>query len=76
MKARAEVVGSDEDVVGSSAAVPEWVFGGDQVDGGGYESARVANRREAIDGAEVARHVNGDEEEISFVWVKRANFAC
>lgn len=75
MKARAEVVRSDEDVVGSSAAVPEWVFGGDEVDGGGYKSSRVANRREVVDGAEVARHVNWDEEEISFVWVKRANLA-
>nr|KYP51796.1 hypothetical protein KK1_026315 [Cajanus cajan] len=50
----AEVVGSDEDVVGSSGAVPERVLGGDEVDGGGYKRARVANCRKAINGAEVA----------------------
>ena len=75
METRAEVVGSDEDVVTSIAAVPERVLSGYEVDGGGNERARVTHRREAVDGAEVARNVNGDEEEISFIRVKRANLA-
>lgn len=35
----------------------------------------MTNRGEAIDGAEVARDVNGYEEEVSFVRVKGANLA-
>lgn len=68
-------MGSDEDVVTSVAAVPERVFRGHEIDGGGNKSARVPNRGEAVHGAEVAGNVNGDEEKISFVRVKRANLA-
>lgn len=35
VEASAEVVRSDEDVVGAEGAVPERVFGGDEVYGGG-----------------------------------------
>lgn len=76
VKACAEIVRSDEDVVRSSASVPEWVYGGDELHRGGNESACVANRWKTVNGAEVARHVDGDEEEISFVRVKGSNFAC
>lgn len=65
----------DEDVVGASAPVPEGVLRGDEADSGRDKGARVANRREAVDGAEIARHINGDEEKVSVVWVKRANLA-
>lgn len=34
----------------------------------------MTNRGEAINGAEVARDVNRDEEEVSFVRVKGSNF--
>jgi len=68
-------VGSDEDVVASLAAVPERVFRGHEVDGGGDNRTRVPNRGETVHGAEVARDVNGYEEKISFVRVKRANLA-
>jgi len=75
VETRAEIVRRDEDVVGASASVPEGVLRGDEVYRGRDEGARVANRGEAIHGAEVARHVNGDEEKVSVVWVKRANLA-
>lgn len=66
-------MGSDEDMVGASASVPERVIGGDEFHGGADEGAGVADRREAIDGAEVAGDVDRDEEEVSVVRVKGAN---
>lgn len=75
MKTCTEIMRSDENVVGSSASVPEWIFGGDEFNCGGDKSACMSNRRESVNGAEVARNVNGNEEEISFVRVKSSNIA-
>lgn len=69
VEAGAEVVGGHEDVIGAVGPIPERVFHPDVVNGGGNEGAGVAYRREAIDGAEVAGHVDGDEEEVGFVGV-------
>jgi len=75
VEARAEIMRGDENMVGAPAPVPERVLRGDEVDCGRDERARVANRGKAIDGAEVARDVNGYEEKVSFVRVKRAHLA-
>lgn len=70
MEASTEVVGSDEDVVSSLAPIPESVLGGNELHCRCNERPSVTNRREAINGAEVAGDVDGYEEKVSFVWVK------
>lgn len=42
MEARAEVMGSDEDVVGALSPVPKRVTVGEEIDGGAEERASVA----------------------------------
>lgn len=68
-------MGSDEHVVGASAPIPERVVGGDDVDGGGDEGTSVSDRREAIDGAEVAGHIDRDEEEVRVIGIKSSKLA-
>jgi len=75
VETRAEIMRRHKDVVGAPAPVPERVLRRDEVDRGRDEGARVPNRGEAVDGAEVARHVNGDEEKVSFVRVKSSHLA-
>lgn len=60
---------SDEDVVGALGPIPKRVLGLDELDGGGYESPGVTNGWESIDGAEIAGHVDRNEEEVGFVRV-------
>lgn len=64
-------MGCNEDVVGAPGPVPEGVLRGDELHGGGEQGPSVANSREAINGAEVAGNVNGDEEEIRLAGVER-----
>lgn len=71
MKARTEIMGRDQNVVGAAAAVPERKLGRNKRDGGGDERAGVANGGEAIDGAEVAGDINGDEEEVGLPRIER-----
>lgn len=70
MEASTIVVGSNKHVIGAVGSVPERVLRRDELNGGGNESASVANGGEPIHGAEVTGHINGDEEEVSFIRVK------
>lgn len=75
VEARAKIVRGDEDMVSSLRAVPEREVGGNKVDGGGDEGPSVADSREAINGAEIAGHVDRYKEKISFIRVKRPYIA-
>lgn len=68
-------MGCDEDVVGAEGSIPEREFVGDDFHGGGEQRPSVSDRRKAVDLAEVARDVDGDEEEVRFVRVKRPYIA-
>lgn len=67
---------SDEDVVGALGPIPKRVLGLDELDGGGYESPGVTNGWESIDGAEVAGHVDRNEEEVGLVRVNGQKVAA
>lgn len=73
MEASAKVMGSDEDVVGATAAIPKGEVGGDEINGGRNESTSMANSREAINCAKITGNINWNKEEISFIWVKCAH---
>ncbi|KAG6394008.1 hypothetical protein SASPL_144584 [Salvia splendens] len=47
-----------------------------KINSGGDEGAGVANGGEAIDGAEVAGDINGDEEKVGLPWLERANITA
>ena len=64
VKASAVVVGRHEDVVCAVVSFPEWKFCGDEVNGGGEETAGVTQRGESIKNAEIAGDVDGDEKKI------------
>lgn len=66
----------NEDMVGAAAAVPKGKLERDKINGGGDEGAGVADGGEAIDGAEVAGDVNGDEEEVGLPWLERADITA
>lgn len=75
METGSEVVGGDEDVVGAPGSIPERVLGGDEPDGRGYQTPCVPNCWEPIDGAEVARNVDGYEEKVSLIRIERSYMA-
>lgn len=66
----------DENMVGAAAAVPKGKLERNKINGGGDEGAGVADGGEAIDGAEVAGDVNGDEEEVGLPRLERPNVAA
>lgn len=70
MEASSVIVRGNEDMVGPIAAVPEWKLQRNELNRGREKSTCVADGREAINGAEIAGDVDGDEEEISLRWVK------
>lgn len=61
---------SNKNMVGAIGAIPKRIMRGNVRNGGGNEGTSMANGREAIDSAEVARNINRDEEEIGFKWIK------
>lgn len=70
VKASSVIVRGDKDVVSAETPIPEWQLGGDMLNRGCQKRACMSDGGEAINRAEVAGHVDGDEEEISFPWVK------
>lgn len=60
-------------MVAAERAVPEGEAGGEEGDGGGEKRASVRKSGEAVDGAEVAGDVDGDEEEVGGERIKGAN---
>lgn len=69
-------MGRHENVIGAAAAVPKRKLRRNKTDGGGDERAGMADGGEAINGAEVARNINWNEEEVGLPWIKRPNIAC
>lgn len=61
---------SNKNMVGTIGAIPKGVMRGNVGYGGGNKGTGMANGGEAINGAEVARNINRDEEKISFKWIK------
>ncbi|KAF1859420.1 hypothetical protein Lal_00010004 [Lupinus albus] len=59
-------MGSNEDMVGSFTSIPKLVLCGNELNCRSNERASVDDRRETIDGAEVARNINSIVE--SDVW--------
>ena len=57
-------------MVGAIGAIPKGIMGGNEGYGGGNERTGMTNGGEAINGAEVTRNINRDEEEIRFKWIK------
>lgn len=70
VKASSVIVRGDKDVVSAETPIPKRQLGGDMLNRGCQERACMSDGGEAIYGAEVAGHVDGDEEEISFPRVK------
>lgn len=69
VEARAKVVCSGEDVVRATSTIPKRVLSRDEVYGLLDEWSGVTNRWKAIDGAEIARNVDRDEEEVGLVGI-------
>lgn len=60
---------SGEDVVRATSTIPKRVLSRDEVYGLLDEWSGVTNRWKAIDGAEIARNVDRDEEEVGLVGI-------
>lgn len=71
VKTSAVIVRCNEHVVGAASPVPKRELRRNEMDGGGEELSRVADGGEAVGRAEIAGHVNGDEEEIRFIRIVR-----
>lgn len=68
-------MGRHENMIGATAAVPKRELRRDKINCGGDEGACVADGGEAINGAEVARDINGDEEEVRLRWIESPDIA-
>lgn len=60
-------------MIRSIGTIPEWKLCGNEIDGRTDERTSMGDRRESVDGAEVARDVNWDKEEICFRWICGVN---
>lgn len=70
MEASTVVMRSDKNVVGPPSPIPKRVMSRNKVNSRRNERTSVTNSREAIDGTEITRHINRDEEKIGFIRVK------
>lgn len=75
MEASTKIVRGNEHVVGALGPIPKGVLRGEEVDSRGQKRPSVADCWEPINGAEVAGHIDRDEEEIGLVRIKGAHFA-
>lgn len=65
-------MGGDKNMVGAAAPIPERERRRNDPDGGFEEAPGVSDRREAINGTEIAGDINRDEEEIGVVGIEGA----
>lgn len=71
MEARAKVVCGREDMIRATGSVPKRVLSRDELYRVIDEWSCMANRWKAINGAEVARDIDRDKEEIGFIRIFR-----